>query len=66
MSNSNEKVTKRAYRAPQVTKVILRREQAILSVCRSGVSNVSAMNTASCAASCKRAASGGNNAGAAS
>lgn len=59
MESVMEKIERKPYRAPQITRVILRREQAVLSACSVGVTKASnGTPNGKCAANCKRSSSG--------
>jgi hypothetical protein len=57
-----EPVKRKPYQSPKITKVVLRREQAILSACYTGTTSASTSNAAKLCKStgtvCRRASSG--------
>ena len=57
-----QNIPRKPYRAPKITKVVLRREQAILSACYTGTTSASTRNASklckSTATVCRRASTG--------
>lgn len=60
------KTERKPYRPPQIATVLLRREQAVLSQCRTGVTAVMQNSNVGCGTTCKRSNGTGNSAAAAS
>ena len=49
---------KKPYRSPQITRIVLRREQAVLTNCSTSTTNDSSRTGTKCSSTCRRISSG--------